>query len=191
MVRLTNVRSAFNYSFNNNTFKKKDKDKDKEFEEEDDEWDPSTETLDDVVNKQVEQNQKETEQDSEGYEEFSLPWNLNVSYSISYGNYQFNKETLEYDRRLTQSLNFSGSINFSKNWSFTISSGYDFLNHEMSYTSCSVRRNLHCWSASLDFIPFGTNQGFNFHIGVTSSMLQDLKYEKRTSSSDYPVWYEK
>ena len=190
LVRLTNVRSAFNYSFNNNTFKKKKKDEDKGIEDED-EWDPSTETLDDIVNKQVEQNQSEMEQDAEGYEDFSLPWNLNVSYSISYGNYQFNKETLEYDRRLTQSLNFSGSINFSKNWSFTISSGYDFLNHEMSYTSCSVRRNLHCWSASLDFIPFGTNQGFNFHIGVTSSMLQDLKYEKRTSSSDYPVWYEK
>lgn len=192
IFRLTNVRSAFNYSFNNNTFKKKKKDEDtQQIEEEEDEWDPSTETLDDIVNKQVEQNQEEKEKDADGYEDFSLPWNLNVSYSISYGNYQFNKETLEYDRRLTQSLNFSGSINFSKNWSFTISSGYDFLNHEMSYTSCSVRRNLHCWSASLDFIPFGTNQGFNFHIGVTSSMLQDLKYEKRTSSSDYPLWYEK
>ncbi len=194
LFRLTNARTSFNYTFNNNTFKREKKKQDRDEQEigiEDDEnLLMNEETLDDKMNRQVaEGEQEKTEQDAEGYAAFSLPWSLNVSYSVSYGNYTFNKETLEYDQRLTQSLNFSGSLNFTKNWSFTISSGYDFLNHEMSYTSCGVRRNLHCWSASLNFIPFGTNQGFNFHIGVNSSMLQDLKYEKRTSPSDYPVWY--
>lgn len=188
LFRLTNARTSFNYSFNNNSFKKK---KQKTTEEED-EIDPNAENLDDLMEDHMEEAEKKEEEkkeDPDEYQKFSLPWNLNVSYSVSYGNYKFNKETLEFDRRLTQSLNFSGSINFSKNWAFNMSSGYDFLNHEMSYTSCGIRRNLHCWSASLDFIPFGTNQGFNFHIGVNSSMLQDLKYEKRTDSGDYPNWY--
>lgn len=187
ILRLTNVRTSFNYTFNNSTFKKKKKEEEKE-EEEDPNY--SYESLDELMNKQVIANEtEEKKEDPEGYEDFSLPWSLNVSYSISYGNYMFDKEKLQYDRRLTQNLNFSGSINFTKNWSFTISSGYDFLNHELAYTSCGVRRKLHCWSASLDFIPIGTNQGFNFHIGVNSSMLQDLKYEKRTHASDYPLWY--
>lgn len=188
LFRLTNARTSFNYTFNNNTFKKKKKGS----EETDEDLNPDAENLDDLLDDQVaeqEQEQANKKEDPNGYEKFSLPWNLNISYSVSYGNYKFNKETLEFDRRLTQTLNFSGSISFSKNWSFNISSGYDFLNHEMSYTSCGVKRNLHCWSANLDFIPFGTNQGFNFHIGVNSSMLQDLKYEKRKDSSDYPTWY--
>jgi lipopolysaccharide assembly outer membrane protein LptD (OstA) len=194
IVRLTNARTSFNYSFSNNTFKKKKEKTEEEeellTEEELAELDPNSVTLDDLKDQQVQKNEKEAEKiDPDGYAEFSLPWTLNVSYSIAYGNYTFNKEKLEYDRRLTQTLNFSGSINFSPNWSFTFSSGYDFLNKEMAYTSCGVRRKLHCWSASLDFIPFGLNQGFNFHIGVNSSMLQDLKYEKRTSGSDYPMWY--
>lgn len=189
LFRLTNARTSFNYTFNNNTFKKSKK-QENEYPE-DDGLNPDLENLDDLLDNQITDLEKkqEKQEDPDGYEEFSLPWNLNVSYSIAYGNYIFNKESLEYDRRLTQSLNFSGSINFSKNWMFTISSGYDFINHEMSYTSCSIRRNLHCWSATLDFIPFGLNQGFNFHIGVKSSMLQDLKYEKRTDASDYPLWY--
>lgn len=190
LFRLTNARTSFNYTFNNYMFKKKKETEDEDGNEEY-ELDPDAENLDDLMEEQliIQDKKNMKKEDADGYQEFSLPWNLNVSYSVSYGNYKFNKETLEYDRRLTQSLNFSGNINFSKNWSFTISSGYDFLNHELSYTSCGIRRKLHCWSASLDFIPIGYNQGFNFHIGVNSSMLQDLKYEKRTDPSDYPTWY--
>ena len=141
--------------------------------------------IEDWENEQIQNEEKNnpnnddenSEFDKEGYLKFNLPWNLNISYSVAYGNYKFNFEKLEYERRLTQTLNFSGSINFSENWRFSISSGVDFINHKMSYTSCSVTRKLHCWTASLSFIPFGMNQGFDFRIGVNSSMLQDLTYE--------------
>ena len=152
----------------------------------------AAETVDDMLDEVVERGQKDPENskfDENGYYKYKLPWNLNVSYSVSYGDYLFNKETLEFEQRLSQTLNFSGGFNFTDNWTFTFSSGYDFVNKEMSYTSCSLGRRLHCWSATLSFIPFGANQGFNFHIGVNSSMLSDLKYEKRTSSGDYPNWY--
>lgn len=186
IARLTNARTSFNYSFSNNTFKRKSNKK------EDEEIDYNAETVDDMLDEVIdnpEKQQKDSRYDEDGYFKYKLPWNVNVSYSISYGDYLFNKEKLEFEQRLSQTLNFSGGFNFSENWTFSISSGYDFINKEMSYTSCSIGRKLHCWGATLSFIPFGDNQGFNFHIGVNSSMLQDLKYEKRTSSSDYPNWY--
>lgn len=202
IARLTSARTSFNYNFNNNTFKKKKTKAELEEEQEDlmileaNNLDNALE-IEDWENEQIQNEEKKnsndddenSEFDKEGYLKFKLPWNLNISYSVAYGNYKFNFEKLEYDRRLTQTLNFSGSITLSENWRFSISSGVDFLNHKMSYTSCSVTRKLHCWTASLSFIPFGTNQGFNFRIGVNSSMLQDLKYEKTTSSGDYPSWY--
>ncbi len=202
IARLTSARTSFNYNFNNNTFKKKKTKAELEEEQEDlmileaNNLDNALE-IEDWENEQIQNEEKNnpnnddenSEFDKEGYLKFNLPWNLNISYSVAYGNYKFNFEKLEYERRLTQTLNFSGSINFSENWRFSISSGVDFLNHKMSYTSCSVTRKLHCWTASLSFIPFGMNQGFDFRIGVNSSMLQDLKYEKRTSSGDYPSWY--
>lgn len=190
LAKLTNARTSFNYSFNNNMFKKNNKKKNEDI-------DYNGETVDDMLedgldeedaNQDEEQGKKSSDYDEDGYFKYKFPWNLNASYSIAYGNYLFDKERLEFTQRLTQTLNFSGSFNVSKNWSFMFSSGYDFINKEMSYTSCSVGRKLHCWSATLSFIPFGMNQGFNFHIGVNSSMLQDLKYEKRTSASDYPIW---
>ena len=131
----------------------------------------------------------DSQYDEDGYFKYKLPWNINFSYSIAYGDYVFDKERLEFEQRLTQTLNFSGSFNFTDKWGFSFSSGYDFINKELSYTSCGIHRSLHCWSASLNFIPFGSNQGFNFFIGVNSSMLQDLKWEKRTTATDYPAWY--
>jgi len=188
LARLTNARTSFNYSFNNNMFKKGKKQK------KDEEIDYNAETVDDMLDDNTEEKKENTEivdnnYDENGYFKYKLPWNVNVSYSIAYGDYLFDKETLEFVQRLTQTLNFSGGFNFSENWRFSFSSGYDFINKEMSYTSCGISRDLHCWSATLSFIPFGSNQGFNFHIGVNSSMLQDLKWEKRTTSTDYPTWY--
>ena len=189
LARLTNARTSFNYSFSNNTFKRGNKSKKK-----DEDIDYNAETVDDMLDNNIEEEKTKKEKDNGNYDEngyfkYNLPWNVNFSYSIAYGDYLFNKETLEFEQRLTQTLNFSGGFNFSENWRFAFSSGYDFINKEMSYTSCSINRNLHCWSATLSFIPFGSNQGFNFYIGVNSSMLQDLKWEKRTTATDYPAWY--
>lgn len=192
IARLTNARTSFNYSFNNNTFRKGSKSKKKEEEE----IDYNAETVDDMLDDNMAnavgsdaKEPKDSRYDEEGYFKYKLPWNINFSYSIAYGDYLFDKERLEFIQRLTQSLNFSGGFQFSENWAFSFSSGYDFINKELSYTSCGITRNLHCWSASLNFIPLGANQGFNFHIGVNSSMLQDLKWEKRTTATDYPTWY--
>ena len=39
------------------------------------------------------------------------------------------------------------------------------------------------------FIPVGPYKSYNFHIAVKSSLLQDLKYDKRSSMTNGVTWY--
>ena len=39
------------------------------------------------------------------------------------------------------------------------------------------------------FVPVGPYKSYNFHISVNSSMLSDLKYDKRSNSSTGIDWY--
>lgn len=182
LARLTSARTSFGYSFGNDTFKrnkKKNNNAQKSKNDDGEEENPTDE----------EKEESKPEYDKEGYLKFSLPWNFSFDYTISYNDSKFNSRTLEYEKEVNQSLNFYGSFNFSKNWSFSYSSGYDFDTKDFSYTSVSINRNLHCWSMSLSLVPFGQYQSYNFHISVNSSLLQDLKYETRSNPNDNPAWY--
>jgi lipopolysaccharide assembly outer membrane protein LptD (OstA) len=167
LARLTSTRTSFGYTFSNDMFKRKKKESDPEKKE----------------------TSKQSEYDDEGYLIFSMPWSFRFDYSLSYSDYLFNKKILEFDKKWNQTLNFSGNITFTKNWHFYFSSGYDFEAKNISYTSCGISRDLHCWTASLNLVPFGQNKTYNFLISVKSSLLQDLKYEKRSNPADNPAWY--
>ena len=79
-------------------------------------------------------------------------------------------------------MSFSASIGFGKGWKASTSLSYDVNAKKLSYTSINISRDLHCWSMSASFVPFGPYKSYTFHIGVNASMLKDLKYD--TSSSD-------
>jgi hypothetical protein len=170
LARMTGVRTSFGYSFSNDMFKEKAPKKNEKKEEPVEEKQPS-------------------EFGEDGYLIFKMPWNFRFDYSISYSDYQFNKERLEYDKKTSQSLNFSGNVTFSKNWEFNFSSGYDFDAQKIAYSSCGITRDLHCWTASLNLVPFGAYRSYFFLIRVKSSLLQDLKYEKQSDPASSPVWY--
>ena len=185
LARMRNVQTSFGYTFSNDMFKKggsKNNDAN-----ENEENDPNGFSKKD----EEKDKSKKLDTDNNGYQKFTLPWHFRFDYSVEYGDQEFNKRKLTYDQDITQSLNFSGSINFTKNWEVTFSSGYDFEEKDISYSSVGITRDLHCWFASLNMVPFGDNFSYNFHIGVRASMLQDLKYEQRKRASDYPVWNDK
>lgn len=183
IARLTNARTSFGYTISNETFKKKEETKKKKSDSGDDDEEEENDTAFEKSKKD------EGDYDSQGYLRFSMPWSFSFDYSISYMDDRFDSERLEYKKKVSQSLNFNGSIKFSKNWSFSFSSGYDFDEKDISYTSINIGRNLHCWAASLRMVPFGAYQSYNFNISVNSSLLQDLKYEKRSNPNDNPAWY--
>ena len=187
--RLSSTGTSFSYTFNNNTFKKKDKKSDS----------PSPQQPLQQPNMPPDPNADEEEEDSsdnddiqfgpDGYAIWEVPWSLSINYSVNYGYGTFNKKKMEYNGKFTQNLSFSGNISLTKNWSFNFSASYDFDAKKIAYMNCNITRDMHCWSMSASFVPVGPYKSYNFHISVKSSLLQDLKYDKRGNSYDRLDWY--
>lgn len=116
--------------------------------------------------------------DPNAYIDFDIPWSLRVNYSLNYNRGILTTNTV---KRFTinQTLQFSGDVSLSQAWKINFSSGYDIENKEFTQTSISLTRDLHCWTASLNWIPFGYFTSYNFTIRVKASVLQDLKLERR------------
>ena len=184
--RLRNTGTSFSYTFNNDTFKKKDK-KDKGKGNDDNDSDADRQAADN--RRGGHSHEDETEFGSDGYAKWELPWSLSVNYSINYSYGAFNKKKMEYDGRITQNLSFSGNIRPTPNWNFTFSASYNFDTHKLAYMNCNITRDLHCFQMSASFVPVGPYKSYNFHIAVKSSLLSDLKYDKRSSQSNGIRWY--
>lgn len=104
---------------------------------------------------------------------YKVPWNLRIAYSVNYSNSARQNEISSH------SLMFSGDIELSDKWSIGASSGYDLKNAGFTYTQLTFERDLLSWRMNFSWVPFSTNKSWNFFIGIKSSILQDLKYEKR------------
>jgi hypothetical protein len=46
-------------------------------------------------------------------------------------------------------------------------------------TRIGINRDLHCWDMSFNWIPTGYLKSWDFTIRIKSSMLSDIKYERR------------
>lgn len=132
-------------------------------------------------------NAKGNNYDEDGYLKFNMPWSMNFSYSISV-NSVWDDDLEDYIFEGNSNLSMSGNMSLTDKWKFSFSSGYNFRTNEMASTRFSVTRDLHCWSMSASFVPIGDYKSYNFSIAVNSSMLSDLKYDKRSSPYDNSIW---
>lgn len=112
---------------------------------------------------------------SPGYSPLSLPWNLNLGLNFSYENYSINKINR------TLSLSAMLNLNLTETWSIQTNARYDLIEGELLTPQINLRKDLHCWELVLNWTPTGYSQGFYLKLGIKSSMLQDLKYEKKSS----------
>ena len=183
--RLRSTGWSFSYTFNNDTFKKK---KDKKSDEKDKDIDDDPMATNNRRNSSH-SHDDEVEMGSDGYAKWEVPWSLSVNYSLNYSYGAFNKKKMEYDGRITQNLSFSGSLRPTPNWNFTFSASYNFDTGKLAYMNCNISRDLHCFQMSASFVPVGPYKSYNFHIAVKSSLLSDLKYDKRSSTSNGISWY--
>jgi len=126
----------------------------------------------------VGQKQGAIQTDEYGYAQFNVPWTLNVSYSMSYINNGI-KPLLTH----AVSLN-NGSVTLTKKMGVTFTTGYDFTGKKITMTQIGVTRDLHCWEMSINWVPNGTMQSWNFLIRVKAPVLGDLKYERRKDYHD-------
>lgn len=105
----------------------------------------------------------------------TIPWSINLGYSINYSDNGYNFSGIG-----ANTLMFNGNLELSPKWKVRYSSGYDFKNKGFSYTRLGFTRDLDSWSFNFDWSPFGDNKSYYFRIGVNSSMLSDLKWDKRS-----------
>jgi len=118
-----------------------------------------------------------------GVIDYSVPWSLRFSYNFTY-NAPVDRRTLAANRTYRQNLNFSGDVNLTENWRIGFSSGYNFDENKITFTSLDVYRDLHCWELLINWVPFGFRQSYNLTLRVKSSVLQDLKLTRRTHHLD-------
>ena len=188
--RLSSTGTSFSYTFNNDTFKKKDKDSDSKNTQQQRQQPNALPTDPNSGDEEEEApGDSDVQFGPDGYSIWEIPWSLSINYSVNYGYGTFNKKKMEYNGRFTQNLSLSGNINLTKNWSFNFSASYDFDAKKIAYMNCNVTRDMHCWSMSASFVPVGPYKSYNFHISVKSSLLQDLKYDKRGNSYNSLDWY--
>ncbi|GAB4345046.1 MAG: putative LPS assembly protein LptD [Flammeovirgaceae bacterium] len=113
------------------------------------------------------------------YVDFTIPWSISIDYNVRYS-----KSADLTSSSITQTLNFSGDFSLTKNWKITYRSGYDFKLNNFTFTNIGIMRDLHCWTMSVNWVPFGPRQSYTFDLNVKSSILQDLKISKRND------WYD-
>ena len=186
--------TSFSYTFNNDVVKRwfnKDSKEDPNKTADDTPIEPTIDPMTgEVVNPDPLNNSdknKEKDKDKvtdDGYLFAEIPWSLSVSYSLRYGaNTSVWDEKRNYHKmEFRHNLSFSASIGLGKGWKASTSLSYDVNAKKLAYSSINVSRDLHCWSMSASFVPFGPYKSYTFHIGVNASMLKDLKYDK--SSAD-------
>ena len=127
----------------------------------------------DFANEQMNPDDEEEEEQPNEFYHSNIPWNLRIAYALNYSNNRRENEISSH------SLMFSGDIKLSEKWSIGASSGYDLKNAGFTYTQLRFERDLMSWRMNFSWVPFSDRSSWNFFIGIKSSILKDLKYEKR------------
>ncbi len=109
------------------------------------------------------------------------PWSLTMFYNMLYDVQGFAKTT-------TQTVMFTGSMQLTKFWYFSVNSGYDISNSQFTSTALSARRDMHCWQLDFSTVPFGFHQSFTLSVHVKASVLQDLKLQRTRGWTDTQVY---
>ena len=110
-----------------------------------------------------------------GFFNAQIPWDLKLAYSLTYTNVDREKKIAN------SSLMFSGNIDITPKWKAGVSSGYDFVGKGVTPTQLRFERNLESWRMDFNWTPFGTNASWFFFIGISSSVLSDIKWDKNST----------
>jgi hypothetical protein len=174
LFRLTSANLTTSYSFSSKDGKKEDKDPREDNTSSggrDD--DMFGESQDFSSERYANQDEKDEDEIPSEFYNFKIPWNLRLAYAVNSKNSRRQREISSH------SLMFPGDMELPPKWAFGAAPGYDFKNKGVTYTQFTFERDLMSWRMNFSWIPFGTYQSWNFFIGIKSSLLKDLKYEKR------------
>ncbi|WP_343330231.1 putative LPS assembly protein LptD [Polaribacter staleyi] len=174
ILRLTNASLTANYSISSADFDKDSKDKQNN----------NANNPPDVIGADINPTDRFGEQKGINTEEkdknkeaklyrADIPWSINLAYSTSYTNNGIDGGNIGI-----HSIMFSGNLELSPKWKMGYSSGYDVKGGAFTFSRFNFTRDLDSWQFNFNWVPFGTNSSYTFFIGVKSSVLSDLKWDK-------------
>ena len=182
LFRLTNANVSINYSFSSRDFEKKTKDVGIENEtfrnggRPDDLFGEASDIYDGQIYQTDDEDDTVDKTNVEWYN-YKIPWDLRFAYTITYGNSRRQNEIS------SQSFMMSTNLELAPRWTVGVSSGYDFKNNGVTLTQFRFQRDLESWQMSFNWTPIGSiNTAWYFFIGIKSSVLSDIKYDKRRES---------
>jgi hypothetical protein len=179
IFRLSNANLTANYSISSKDFEKEDKNKSANQESRNGN---GANNPPDTMGAQIDPTNRFGRQDANdvggGTKETELynskiPWTLNLVYAATYRNNGVDPGEIG-----VHTLGFSGNIELSPKWKVGYSSGYDVKNGAFSFSRFNFTRDLDSWQFNFNWVPFGSNSSYTFFIGVKSSTLADLKWDK-------------
>ncbi len=118
-------------------------------------------------------------QKSEKNNRYRFPYQWNLQFNFVY-TYSKPARTIVQ----TRSLRFNGTLQPSRYWKISFSSGYDFDQEQFTFTTFNIHRDLHCWELIMTVVPFGIRRSYFLTIQVKAPSLRDLKITKRRDWQD-------
>ena len=178
LFRLTSGNLTLNYSLSSKSFEKKSDDgkSNEEILQSGGRDDDLFGISEDFSNRRLSDNESDEEEKETELYNYKIPWNLRLAYAVNYNNSARQNEITSH------SLMFSGDLELSPKWTVGASSSFDIKNKGFGLTQLRFERDLLSWQMSFSWVPFGTYSSWNFFIGIKSSLLKDLKYDKRKQS---------
>lgn len=177
ILRLENLSLNTGYSFSSKDFEK-NKDRKKSNNN-----NSSGNNLPDVLGTNVNPNRGFTNRVSPGKSEreektaklyhSKMPWNLSFNYGVAYVNDGVNPGEIR-----NHTMSFNGNIDLTPKWKVGINSGYNFDQGAFTHARFNFTRDLDSWRFNFNWTPFGRFTSYYFFIGIKSSMLSDLKWDK-------------
>ena len=108
----------------------------------------------------------------------SIPWSVSLALNLNYNQANPLRKT-----RLAQLSLQNGEVRLTKNWRVGVSAQFDLINKIVFDQQYSVYRDLHCWEMQVLWTPTGLREGFYMRVNIKSSILRDVKVEKRGGRS--------
>lgn len=130
----------------------------------------------------------------DAYVDFSVPWTLNMGYTFnvrrSFNTLTDSEGLVSYEDTLliTNSINVSGDMNLTEKWKIGFNTFYDITAKSFGLTNISVYRDLNCWEMAFDWIPFGPRRSYTITINLKSSLLKDLRLQRRRNWFDNAIF---
>ncbi len=104
----------------------------------------------------------------------SIPWRMNLNFNFSLSKIDPRRPQKRYY------VDLSGAeVSLTRNWRLGYSAHYDITRHQISHHRLTIYRDLHCWEATVDWVPSGPGRRVYARLSIKSPMFKDIKVEKR------------